>query len=256
VAEQASDQIPTVMDRASRCGAARRPLPHSIPMSHPSVAPPEPVPNGDGAAAAPAPRASDAAPGAPPTGHRDTPYAVGRPPAAAPAAPVAHPPLTLEGWYAHHQLLTVDRGRLRAMPASERARAAAGLAAVLEELRSPAGGGWTAPALLVGAQADAMVVHFRPTLDALGEAQRRVLGAPLGELLRPSVTYLSVTEAGMYQVAGQLAREAAARGGSVGDAEYEAEAARRLAEERASAHVQRGCTRRSRRRCRTCASTR
>jgi len=84
-----------------------------------------------------------------------------------------------------------------------------------------------------------MVVHFRPTLDLLGEAQRRVLAAPLGELLRPSVTFLSVTEAGMYQVAGQLAKAALARGGSVGDAEYEAEAARRLGEERASAHVQR-----------------
>jgi chlorite dismutase len=125
------------------------------------------------------------------------------------------------------------------MPSAERARAAAGLAAVLDELRAPAEGGWTAPALLVGAQADAMIVHFRPTLDALGVAQRRVLDAPLGALLRPTVTYLSVTEAGMYQVAGQLAKAALARGGAVGDAEHEAETARRLAEERESPHVQR-----------------
>lgn len=158
--------------------------------------------------------------------------------AAAAAAPVAHPPLTLEGWYAHHQLLTVDRERLRAMPTAERAMAAEGLASVLEELRAPADGGWTAPALLVGAQADAMVVHFRPTFDALGEAQRRVLDAPLGALLRPTVTYLSVTEAGMYQIAGQLAKAAAARGGAVGDAEYEAEAARRLTAEREDARTQ------------------
>lgn len=159
-------------------------------------------------------------------------------PAAGTSAPVAYPPLTLEGWYAHHQLLTVDRERLRAMPTAERTQAAEGLAAVLEELRAPADGGWTAPALLVGAQADAMVVHFRPTLDALGEAQRRVLDAPLGELLRPAVTYLSVTEAGMYQIAGQLAKAAAARGGVVGDAEYEADAARRLAAEREDARTQ------------------
>ncbi len=163
----------------------------------------------------------------------------GRPDAAAGGAPVAYPPLTLEGWYAHHQLLTVDRERLRAMSAGERAGAAEGLAAALDALRTPAEGGWTAPALLVGAQADAMIVHFRPTLDLLGAAQRRVLDAPLGALLRPTVTYLSVTEAGMYQVAGQLAKAALARGGAVGDAEYEAEAARRLAEERESAHVQR-----------------
>jgi hypothetical protein len=101
-----------------------------------------------------------------------------------------------------------------------------------------------------------MVVHFRPTLDLLGEAQRRVLAAPLGELLRPSVTFLSVTEAGMYQVAGQLAKAALARGGSVGDAEYEAEAARGSGRSGRARTCSGGCTRRSRRRCRTCASTR
>ncbi len=176
--------------------------------------------------------ASNATPNGAPRGRPDAGPAGG-------GAPVAYPPLTLEGWYAHHQLLTVDRERLRAMSAAERAGAAEGLAAALDGLRAPAEGGWTAPALLVGAQADALVVHFRPTLDLLGEAQRRVLDAPLGDLLRPTVTYLSVTEAGMYQVAGQLAKAALARGGAVGDAEYEAEAARRLAEERESAHVQR-----------------
>ena len=194
-----------------------------------------------------------AVPAAPPAvdPHRTVPYAVAPPAAhgespsgartagAPSSAAVAYPPLTLEGWYAHHQLLTVDRERLRAMPTAERDAAAEGLAAVLDGMRAPAEGGWTAPALLVGAQADAMVVHFRPTLDALGQAQRRVLHAPLGELLRPAVTYLSVTEAGMYQVAGQLAKAALARGGSVGDAEYEAEAERRLATEREDARTQR-----------------
>ncbi len=150
-------------------------------------------------------------------------------------SPAAYPPLTIEGWYAHHQLVTLDRERLRAMPATERAQAAAGLADALTALRAPDAGGWTAPALLVGSSADAMIVHFRPTLDALGDAQRAVLDAPLGDLLRPTVTYLSVTEAGMYQVAGQLAKAALARGGSVGDATYEAEAAARLAVEREEA---------------------
>ena len=151
------------------------------------------------------------------------------------AAPVAYPPLTLEGWYAHHQLVTLDRARLRAMPPDARRHAADGLAATLRALAAPADGGWTAPALLVGSGADAMLVHFRPTLDALGDAQRAVLDAPLGDLLRPTVTYLSVTEAGMYQVAGQLAKAALARGGAVGDATHEAEAAARLAAEREDA---------------------
>lgn len=170
--------------------------------------------------------------------HGGSPAAHGPSHAAESAAPIAYPPLTLEGWYAHHQLVTLDRERLRAMPAAERARAAAGLVETLAGLRSPAAGGWTAPALLVGSSADAMLVHFRPTLDALGEAQRAVLDAPLGDLLRPTVTYLSVTEAGMYQVAGQLAKAALARGGLVGDAAYEADAAARLAAEREDARNQ------------------
>ena len=66
-----------------------------------------------------------------------------------------------------------------------------------------------------------------------------MLAAPLGELLRPTVTYLSVTEAGMYQVAGQLAKAAVARGGAPFDAEFQAEAERRLAAEREDPRTQR-----------------
>lgn len=162
----------------------------------------------------------------------------GAPIAGGTAAPVAYPPLTLDGWYAHHQLVTLDRERLRAMAPDARRAAAAGLVDALHALATPAEGGWTAPALLVGSSADAMLIHFRPTFDALGDAQRAVLDAPLGDLLQPTVTYLSVTEAGMYQVAGQLAKAALARGGAVGDATYEAEAAARLAVEREEARNQ------------------
>ena len=151
--------------------------------------------------------------------------------------PAQHPPLTLEGWYVHHQLLTVDRRALRAMAPDARAAAGRELAAALAELATPAEGGWTGAAVLVGAQADAMLVHFRPTLEALGAAQRRVLGSMLGEALTPSATFLSVTEAGMYNVSAQLAKAAAARGGRIGDEEYEREAAARLAEEATSPHV-------------------
>jgi chlorite dismutase len=126
------------------------------------------------------------------------------------------------------------------MDPAARAAAARGMAAALERVCAPGDGeGWSAVALLTGAQADAMVVHFRPTLDALGAAQRAVLDAPLGELLAPAATFLSVTEAGMYQVAAQLAKEAAARGGRVGDTEWDAAVAERLDAERTTPHVTR-----------------
>jgi chlorite dismutase len=163
----------------------------------------------------------------------------GRPHPAADATPHVAPAVTLEGWYTHHQLFTIDRTALRVLAPAERAEAAVRAVAALQALAAPEGGGWSAPALLIGSSADVMVLHFRPTLDAIGEAQRRVLASSLPQVLRPAGSFLSVTEAGMYGVTAKLAREAVARGGVEGDAEYTAELERRLEAERASPHVQR-----------------
>jgi peroxiredoxin len=57
--------------------------------------------------------------------------------------------------------------------------------------------------------------------------------------LHPVYSFLSVTEAGLYHLTAQLARDAAQRGGAVGDETYVAELARRAAAERGSAHVNR-----------------
>ena len=170
----------------------------------------------------------------PPTAAPQRPAAPGA--AAEPA--YAAPALTLEGWYAHHQLFTVDRAALRALSVDYRRAAGEALRGALTRLVSPAEGGWTAAVQLVGAPADLMLVHMRPTLDALGAAGRAVLTEPLGDVLRRTYDFLSVTEAGMYSVAVKAAKEAAARGGTVGDAEYQARLAELLESERASAHVQ------------------
>jgi len=153
-------------------------------------------------------------------------------------APYVPPALTLEGWYAHHQLFTIDRAALRATSPDERAERADALRATLERLATPADGGWTAPVQLVGSAADLMLVQFRPTLDALGTAQRDVLATPLVDALRRTYDFLSATEAGTYALAVRAAKETAARGGTVGDAEYHERLAAMLEEERASAHVQ------------------
>jgi hydrogen peroxide-dependent heme synthase len=162
-----------------------------------------------------------------------------RPAAPAPAESVYVPPaLTLEGWYAHHQLFSIDRAALRRLSDAERHSAAESLSRALETLAAPQDGGWTAPVQLVGSAADLMIVHFRPSLDAVGEAQRAVLGEPAIDLLRRTNEFLSVTEAGMYALAVKAAKATAARGGIVGDAAYHAQLAEMLEAERASAHVQ------------------
>ncbi|HEY4129157.1 MAG TPA: chlorite dismutase family protein [Gemmatimonadaceae bacterium] len=137
----------------------------------------------------------------------------------------AHPPETLEGWYVLHQIFSVDSNVL---------------APRVESTRLPsATNGWSAVAQLIGSRAHVMALHFRPTLDELGDAQREFAALPITKSLRLEYSFLSVTEAGLYHLTAQLARDAHDRGGKVGDETYTAEVARRSAVERASAHVQR-----------------
>ena len=142
-------------------------------------------------------------------------------------------PETLEGWYALHQIFRI--------PAAVLADAAGrdGMSRALAELACPAEGGWTAAAPLIGSRADVVIIHFRPTLDAIGRAQRR-LGSE-GCIERSTLVYsfLSVTEAGLYHISARLAKEAEERGGAVGDDAYREALAQRSAAELASAHIQR-----------------
>ena len=82
-------------------------------------------------------------------------------------------------------------------------------------------------------------MHFRPTLDDIGVAQRSVARLSIAPRLRLRYAFLSVTEAGLYHLTAQLAREAAERGGAVGDEAYTGELSTRIAEERDNPHVKR-----------------
>jgi chlorite dismutase len=90
-----------------------------------------------------------------------------------------------------------------------------------------------------GSRADVMLVHFRPTLDGIAHVQRSLARVELFDLLRPVYSFLSVTEAGLYHLTARLAKEAADRGGSVGDAAYVAAIDRLAAAERNSDRVRR-----------------
>lgn len=149
----------------------------------------------------------------------------------------ALPPETLEGWYALHQIWALDRASLRALEPSRQAALVDEFTSTWEDIVAPGGGGWSAVVSLVGSVGDVMVVHFRPTLDELGDAQRRVASTALAAFLKPVYSFLSVTEAGMYHLTAQLGKEAAQRGGKVGDEAYVAEMQRRLTGERESPFI-------------------
>ncbi len=151
----------------------------------------------------------------------------------------AFPPETTEGWYALHQVLAWDRAALRLLSTADLARQGDELASAFEAMAPDSAVGWSAVVPLIGSSADVMLVHFRSTLDAIGVAQREVARAALVDLLRPVYSFLSVTEAGLYHASAQLAQAATTRGGTIGDAEHRAEMDRRVADERASPHVQR-----------------
>jgi hydrogen peroxide-dependent heme synthase len=138
---------------------------------------------------------------------------------------VAHPPETLEGWYALHQIFSIDPS------VADGGSAGVTLPAAAE--------GWSAAARLIGSSADMLVVHFRPTLDEIGAAQAAFAKQPAVRAMRLVYSFLSITEAGLYHLSAQLAREAAERGGAVGDPTYTAELEQRAAGERESPHVQR-----------------
>jgi chlorite dismutase len=158
----------------------------------------------------------------------------------APAARVrAHPPETTEGWYTFHQVLALDRAGLRSIPDDARDSLRSEAEQALDAAANPAGEGWSAVVPLVGSRGDVMLVHFRPTLDAIGEVQRALARVALFDHLRPVYTFLSVTEAGLYHASAQLAAEADTRGGTVGDTAYREAMDARVAAERASPHVNR-----------------
>jgi len=165
--------------------------------------------------------------------------------------PVAHPPETLEGWYALHQIFRMNRQGLDAR-ADVLARMGESAAAALKVVVGKGGSargrkaaakepdsrtGWSCFVKLVGSSADVMVIHFRDSLDAIGAAQDAFGREDVMGVLTPAYTFLSVTEAGLYHITAELARAAEARGGKVGDDEYIRSLAERSAAERESAHV-------------------
>ncbi|GAA0206546.1 heme-binding protein [Halobaculum roseum] len=113
---------------------------------------------------------------------------------------MAKPPRTEEGWYALHDFRTVDWDAWRAAPEREREAAVEEGVAYLEEHERvvDAEEGASAVFSVLGHKADLMIVHFRPTLDALSAAERRFESTALAEFTDQPTSYVSVTEVSDY----------------------------------------------------------
>src|SRR5688500_13815771 len=104
----------------------------------------------------------------------------------------AHPPETLEGWYALHQIYTCDvHGVEQGDTLESRVRE------VASHLEPPAEG-WSLAVRLIGSASERMVIHFRPALDGIGRAQDAFAPGAAKMALHLDYSFLSVTEAGLY----------------------------------------------------------
>jgi peroxiredoxin len=160
--------------------------------------------------------------------------------------PLAHPPETLEGWFALHQIFKfrkpkLDSSQLARMVKSAGSALASGGAtqSKIRAKKSDQAAGWSCFARLIGSTADVMVIHFRDSLDALGDAQNSLARSELAKNLDPVYAFLSVTEAGLYHISAELARATMERGGKVGDEEYSRALGERAKAEMESAQVRR-----------------
>jgi hydrogen peroxide-dependent heme synthase len=158
---------------------------------------------------------------------------------------IAHPPETLEGWYALHQIFRFKdavpsaKKLARLAHSADAGHQSAGRGKGQTKTGFDSRAGWSCFVRLIGSTSQLMAIHFRESLDAIGDAEDWVRTTEIFAGAELSYSFLSVTEAGLYHITADLARAAAARGGQVGDAEYTRTLAGRAAAERDSDHVKR-----------------
>jgi chlorite dismutase len=110
---------------------------------------------------------------------------------------MAEVPPTDEGWYVLHDFRTIDWDEWRETPETDRQRAIDDGVDYLTEQASVAEG-TTAVFSIIGHKADLLVLHLRPTLDAVSTAERAFERTALAGLTDQPTSYVSVTEVSGY----------------------------------------------------------
>jgi peroxiredoxin len=120
-------------------------------------------------------------------------------------------PLTLEGAYLLHQMIRLRWRDWKACDANRRGReiATAGELLAQQETRP---GGQSALFGLLGHKGDAMLIHFRPSLGELREAQMQWTRLGLWDFCDYTSSYLSVVEIGLYEASLRLYAQLAGEG--------------------------------------------
>jgi peroxiredoxin len=112
-------------------------------------------------------------------------------------------PLTLEGSYILHQMIALRWPQWKALDANRRGREVAAAGELLAQVETRAGG-QSALFSLLGHKGDAMIVHFRRSLEELREAQMQWTRLGLWDFCEYTTSYLSVVEIGLYEASLRL----------------------------------------------------
>jgi len=111
-------------------------------------------------------------------------------------------PQTDEGWYVLHDFRQIDWDAWRDAPDHDRERAVREAREHLEAHESvadvPDGEGASAVFSMVGHKADLLIMHLRPTLDALSAAERTFEKTSFAGYTTQPTSYVSVTEVSGY----------------------------------------------------------
>jgi chlorite dismutase len=129
-------------------------------------------------------------------------------------------PETLEGWCMLHQMFRIRWQEWEALPHAERKSRALETTAALNGMNRP-GESVTALSTLLGHKGDLMLIHFRPSFEALQAAQIALSRLPLSPYLEPLASYVSVLELGMYEMTGLIHARLGERGLKTGSEEFE-----------------------------------
>ena len=121
------------------------------------------------------------------------------------------PPLALHGWYILTQFVDLAPA-FEGEDAGARSRRLERVAELLSGWDDLGENGWSGLYRLVGGQSEYMLLHFRPTLEALGEAERTLRLRDEGRDLILTGDYVSVVELGLYAHTHALMEKAAHEG--------------------------------------------
>ncbi len=130
-------------------------------------------------------------------------------------------PVTLEGWYALHEMYALDWPRWKTLAASEQ-DAVAGEAAQLLQRQADSSEGHSACWTLLTQKGDLCLMHWRRDLEALRRVEVAIQQTRLADYLRPTYSYLSVIELGTYELSGHARTTVERRGLVAGSDEFEA----------------------------------